>query len=349
MSKLSLNDFATVCLMGGESRRFNYQNKALLPFNKDCNFYEQIQKQFKDYEFYFSTHTKIQDLKHPQIIDNCSKRIGPLGGINACFKSLKKEYIFFTSCDMPFISTELIDYFLMQTIKYPKKTLIAKVDDKLFPTFCLYHLSSKKEIQKAIDNQNYRLMDLLQHIDYQIIDLTNTVFSKQLININNMDIYKKHFKTPNILCISGFKNSGKTTLLSNLIPFFLKDNLKIAILKHDVHNLKLDNEQTDTMKFAKAGAKNITIFNDEEFAQIIKDKFCLNHYLKQLKDYDYILIEGLKDSDYPKIYLNTKEEKKALKNILFNVHKKETNLNKKNINWNDYSLIYQTIRKEFDE
>ncbi len=344
-----MNNVCAVCLMGGEARRFNYLNKGLLPFNNNDNFIEQIQNQFQDYDFYFSTHFHLDNLQFPQIIDQYPERIGPIGAISSCFNTLKTEYIFITSCDMPFITSELIDYFYAQTLKYPHKTLIAKVDNKLYPTFGIYARSASTAINAAISTQNYRLVDLIKNIDHQIIDLTTTIFNQQLLNINDQNTYNKYFKQPNIVCICGFKNSGKTTLISKLLPFFIKDNLKVAVLKHDAHQFQFDYENTDTMQFVEAGAKHITIFNQQQLAQVINEQFSLTNYLNQLSNYDFILIEGLKDSDYPKIHLDTTIETKSLTNVLFNVNKNGTNLSNNEINWNDYQLIYQTIRKEFNE
>ncbi len=344
-----MNNISAVCLIGGEARRFNHFNKGLLKFDDNYNFSEQIQNQFADYNFYYSTHTHQENLAFPQIIDQYSKRIGPIGAISSCFNTLDTEYIFITSCDMPFITTELIDYFYAQTLKYPHKTLIAKINNKLYPTFGIYARNAETAITSAINKQNYRLVDLIENINHQIIDLTNTVFNQQLININDQNTYNHYFKHPNILCISGFKNSGKTTLISKLLPFFIKDNLKIAILKHDAHQFQFDYENTDTMQFVEAGAKHVTIFNQKQFAQVINEQFLLTNYINQLSNYDFILIEGLKDSNYPKIYLDTTPETKSLTNVLFNVSRQVTNLNIKQINWNDYQLIYQAIRKEFNE
>ena len=42
-----------------------------------------------------------------------------------------------------------------------------------------------------------------------------------------------------IFAISGVKNSGKTTLICKLLEIFKEKGLKVAVLKHDGHDLSL--------------------------------------------------------------------------------------------------------------
>ena len=43
-------------------------------------------------------------------------------------------------------------------------------------------------------------------------------------------------KKPFLLAISGCKNSGKTTLITKLIPKFCEKGYKVATIKHDGHD-----------------------------------------------------------------------------------------------------------------
>ena len=61
-------------------------------------------------------------------------------------------------------------------------------------------------------------------------------------------------KQPFLFAVSGVKNSGKTTLITKLIPIFVKYGLKVASVKHDGHDFDADVPGTDSYRHMKAGA-----------------------------------------------------------------------------------------------
>lgn len=63
-----------------------------------------------------------------------------------------------------------------------------------------------------------------------------------------------------IIAISGVKNSGKTTLITNLIPLLKEKGIKIATIKHDGHDFDPDVEGTDSYRHRKAGAYGVGSF-----------------------------------------------------------------------------------------
>ena len=63
-----------------------------------------------------------------------------------------------------------------------------------------------------------------------------------------------------ILAVSGIKNSGKTTLITALLPALKKRNLNTAVIKHDGHEFEADIPGTDTWKAREAGACGTLFF-----------------------------------------------------------------------------------------
>ena len=43
-----------------------------------------------------------------------------------------------------------------------------------------------------------------------------------------------------ILAVSGVKNSGKTTLITKILPFLKAKGLNVAVIKHDGHDFEAD-------------------------------------------------------------------------------------------------------------
>lgn len=119
-----------------------------------------------------------------------------------------------------------------------------------------------------------------------------------------------------IVAVSGFKNSGKTTLIEKLLMILTKEGLKVATVKHDGHNFVGDREGTDTDRHRKAGAVGTAIYSDNQY-MIINQVAIDERELFRAFDYaDLILLEGFKYSDYPKIEIVKNGEESVGKHVL---------------------------------
>lgn len=98
-------------------------------------------------------------------------------------------------------------------------------------------------------------------------------------------------------------NVGKTHVVSTLIPLFKQHNLSVATIKHDVHNFDIDHPNKDTYKHAQAGADSVLISSPYKVAQIQKvaNEVSLDSLVARCSNYDVIIIEGYKNSNYPKL------------------------------------------------
>ena len=106
-----------------------------------------------------------------------------------------------------------------------------------------------------------------------------------------------------IIAISGVKNSGKTTLLTKLIPVLKERGIACAVIKHDGHGFAADRDGTDTCRMLAAGAMGAAIFDGEKF-QAVKYTAVSERELTALyPEADLILLEGFKWTDYPKLEL----------------------------------------------
>lgn len=108
-------------------------------------------------------------------------------------------------------------------------------------------------------------------------------------------------KSPFIYAISGYKNSGKTTLLEQLIPALSKKGYQVAVVKHDGHDFSCDIPETDSYRHKQAGAFGVAVFSSKRIF-ITREYSDPNEQMlfKAFPDADVILIEGLKHSTYPK-------------------------------------------------
>lgn len=109
-------------------------------------------------------------------------------------------------------------------------------------------------------------------------------------------------KNPFMFAISGVKNSGKTTLITRLIPAFAKRGLKVAVIKHDGHEFDGDVPGTDTYRHAEAGAYGTAVYSKNKFMILKQENEVTEKKLQSFfPEADLILLEGLKQSAYPKV------------------------------------------------
>ncbi len=115
----------------------------------------------------------------------------------------------------------------------------------------------------------------------------------------------------NILGIAGWKNSGKTTLVSSLITELTNRNLRVSTLKHAHHDFDIDQPGTDSYKHRKAGAQEVLIVSSRRWALIHEEtevsKPDLTTMLDKLEDTDLVLVEGFKSLSFPKLEIRRED------------------------------------------
>lgn len=118
-----------------------------------------------------------------------------------------------------------------------------------------------------------------------------------------------------IISIVGKSGSGKTTLLEGLITELKARGHKVAIVKHSHHASDIDTADKDTWRFTKAGSV-LSALNSLDHLAIYRrmddyfDPQEISDFV--LWDYDLILTEGFKSSDFPKIEVHRREQGEGL-------------------------------------
>ena len=102
------------------------------------------------------------------------------------------------------------------------------------------------------------------------------------------------------IAVIGWKNSGKTTLVSNLVKFFKEKKIKVGVVKHAHHSFDIDHPNTDSYKIRKSGAYKTTLVSDKRLA-LMEEKITPDIQLGSLidlnKDCDLLIFEGFKSYD----------------------------------------------------
>ena len=101
-----------------------------------------------------------------------------------------------------------------------------------------------------------------------------------------------------IIGIVGWKNSGKTTLMKQIIRYLVSKNFVVGTIKHAHYNFDIDKERTDSFIHRNAGAQEVLISSSEKWAKIDERKtlieLSLDDLLKKIERSDIVLDEGFK-------------------------------------------------------
>jgi molybdopterin-guanine dinucleotide biosynthesis protein B len=103
-----------------------------------------------------------------------------------------------------------------------------------------------------------------------------------------------------IIAVSGVKNSGKTTLVEKLVAALVARGLRVAVIKHDGHHFEPDVPGTDSYRHRAAGAYGTAIYDGEKFMLVKTAQVSPRDLFAQFPEADLILLEGAKDSPWPK-------------------------------------------------
>ncbi len=113
---------------------------------------------------------------------------------------------------------------------------------------------------------------------------------------------------PFIFAVSGYKNSGKTTLITRLIPELSARGFQVATIKHDGHDFVPDVPGTDSYRHREAGAYGTAVYSDRRFLVTKEQAVDENKLTELFPEADIILIEGLKNGAYPHYFCRYPEE-----------------------------------------
>jgi len=127
----------------------------------------------------------------------------------------------------------------------------------------------------------------------------------------------EHFPIP-LLGFAAFSGTGKTTLITQLLPKLTEHGLRIGMVKHSHHDIEMDNPNKDSYKLRKAGACQMVLasphrtilFAEQEEPEEPKLITQLNWL--NTNELDLVLVEGFRHEAFTKIELHRPSLNKPL-------------------------------------
>lgn len=105
--------------------------------------------------------------------------------------------------------------------------------------------------------------------------------------------------------LAGWSGAGKTTLIEKIIPLFVADGLKVALIKQTHHDVDLDRPGKDSWRARQAGAQEVLLASARRWALMHEVRGDaepdLQELLARLAPVDLVLVEGWKQEAIPKL------------------------------------------------
>jgi molybdopterin-guanine dinucleotide biosynthesis protein MobB len=115
---------------------------------------------------------------------------------------------------------------------------------------------------------------------------------------------------PPVLGFAARSGTGKTTLLTKLIPLLRTRGLEVGVIKHAHHQFDIDQPGKDSYRLRQAGARQTLIASDTRRVLITEAAVPADPSLAGLVAaldpglLDLVLVEGFRHEPYPKIELH---------------------------------------------
>ncbi|TGQ09051.1 MULTISPECIES: molybdopterin-guanine dinucleotide biosynthesis protein B [unclassified Mesorhizobium] len=113
--------------------------------------------------------------------------------------------------------------------------------------------------------------------------------------------------------ITGWKNSGKTTLTEKLVAELVARGWTVSTVKHAHHDFDIDKPGADSFRHRQAGATEVAIVSGRRWALMHElrgeEEPALDDILARLSPSDIVLVEGYKREAHKKIEARRLEAK----------------------------------------
>lgn len=246
---------------------------------------------------------------------------GPMAGLDAALSEARRTGrpgVFLAGCDLPLLPPALVrlvvDRFLEQgadRIVVPRGPREGDVE----PLAACYPAALATEVRRRLDTGDLALRDLIAACDPTVLSLEEMRAvadpATALLNVNTPDGRAEAPSLPPILCVSGLKDSGKTSLVVALAAELSRRGYRVMTVKHGRH-FTLDTPGTDSWRHREEGGAVRTVLAGpdelavtgawspagEEGVETLVERF--------LSDADVVLAEGYKRAPLPRVEINRK-------------------------------------------
>ena len=201
---------------------------------------------------------------------------------------------------------------MLETLLHSGKTIAVATDgQRMQPVYCLMPCNLKADLAAFLASGERKIDRFFA--GYPLVEVDFSDDPDCFVNLNHPeDLAALTVKCPlPMLGISAFSGTGKTTLLTQLLPQLRQKGLRVAVIKHAHHEFEIDKPGKDSYRIREAGASQIVVASKNLLALMQtplaeRDEPQLTECLSRL-DYeqlDLVLVEGFKHARFAKLELH---------------------------------------------
>ncbi len=105
--------------------------------------------------------------------------------------------------------------------------------------------------------------------------------------------------------LAGWSGSGKTSLMTRVLPHFVARGLKVSTIKHAHHHFDIDMPGKDSYRHREAGAQEVLITSSGRWVLMHENRDGqeaeLDELIARVTPVDLLMIEGFKSERLPKL------------------------------------------------
>lgn len=296
-----------VILAGGRGRRMGGADKGRLAV-AGTGFLERIATQLGEYG---EVLLSVDDAERyagcglTPVVDEHPGR-GPLGGLVSALAVCRSDALLALSVDMPLFESGLGGYLRAFLSPHCDAVVTEDRSGRIHPLCALYRKDVCVVFREQIESGNFRMTDALAKVRAVRAPLAHSAYADAVVaNVNTPEDYfalRRRVEGPPVVAVGGVKNSGKTTLLTRVIPLLKHAGLRVGVVKHDGHDFVPDVPGTDSFRLREAGAERVAVYSARRYMTTGEwDGGSLDALLPAFADLDLVLVEGAKHSPLPKI------------------------------------------------
>src|SRR5215813_9225414 len=119
-----------------------------------------------------------------------------------------------------------------------------------------------------------------------------------------------------VMGLAGWSGSGKTTMMTRLLPELIGRGLTVSTMKHAHHNFDIDQPGKDSYVHRSAGATEVVVSSVNRWALMHENRgvpeLSAAELMRHMTPVDLVIIEGFKREPHPKLEIYRQANGKPL-------------------------------------
>ena len=315
--KAGVADITGVVLAGGQGSRMGGVDKGLLRWRGEpliAPILAGLQPQVG--QAMINANRRLEEYQAfgvPVVGDTLADFQGPLAGMLVALQHASTAYVLCVPCDTPRVFPSLATRPLSALQAQQADIAVVHDGKHLQPMHVLLatHLLSSLQAYLAAGGRSPQQWFAQQRV--ATVDCSDAADYFRGINTPAEQQALEQIVPVPILGFCAYSGTGKTTLLTQLIPLLKAQGLRLAVIKHTHHVIDVDKPGKDSYRMREAGAEQVILASKQRL--IVMRELPQAHDEALLADAlatipagsaDLILIEGFKHEPFPRIEVHRK-------------------------------------------